>query len=114
MKFVPGAFQIKQGRIIKGGLLLGTFSAAVIGAILENNRGNDLYEKYLSSQDVEEIVALRKQTEKRFRRRNLFIAGASVVWLVHLLDLKLLKNKRGGVKGEVTKENIQIGFYYSF
>lgn len=114
LKFFPGAYQIKSKKYLKGGVLFCAFTAAIVGAVLENNRGNDLYEKYLASQDVEEIVALRKQTEKKFKNRNYYIAGAFGIWLLHLLDLKFFKNKKGGVKGEVTKKSVNISFYYTF
>lgn len=114
IKFIPGVYQIKSGKILKGGILFSVFTAAIIGAVIENNRGNKLYERYMASQDVEEIVNLRKQTEKKFKNRNYYIAGVFGVWLVHLLDLKFFKNKKGGIKGDVTKKSIHIGFYFSF
>lgn len=114
IKFIPGAFQIKSGKIIKGAILLGAFTTAIIGAIIQNKKGNDLYEKYLESKDVEEIVSLRKQTEKAFKYRNYYIAGIFGAWLLHLLDLKFFKNKKGSIKGEITQKNANIGFYYSF
>jgi hypothetical protein len=114
IKFIPGAYQIKSGKILKGGILLSAFTAAVIGAIIENKRGNDLYEKYLESTDVEEIVSLRREAEKKFKNRNYYIAGTFGIWLLHLLDLKFFKNKKGGIQGEVTQKNISIGFYYTF
>lgn len=114
IKFIPGAQQIKSGKYLKGGILLSVFTAVVIGAIIENKRGNDLYEKYMDSTDVEEIVSLRKQAETKFKNRNYYFAGAFGIWLLHLLDLKFFKNKKGGIKGDVTKKNISIGFYYTF
>lgn len=114
VKFIPGVYQLKSKKFVKGSLLFSVFTAAVVGAVIENKRGNDLYEQYLASQDVEEIVALRKQTEKKFQNRNYYIAGALGIWLLHLLDLKFFNKKKGGIKGEVTKKNIQVGFYYSF
>ena len=114
IKFIPGAQQIRSGKYLKGGILLSAFTAVVIGAIIENKRGNDLYEKYMDSTDVEEIVSLRKQTEKKFKNRNYYFAGAFGIWLLHLLDLKFFKNKKGGIKGDITKKNISIGFYYTF
>jgi hypothetical protein len=114
IKFIPGAQQIKSGKYLKGGILLSAFTAAVIGVIIENKRGNDLYEKYMESTDVKEIVSLRKQTEKKFKNRNYYIAGIFGIWLLHLLDLKFFKNKKGGIKSEVTKKNISIGLYYTF
>ena len=114
IKFIPGVYQIKSGKYLKGGILLSAFTAAVIGAFIENKRGNDLYKKYMDSTDVEEVVSLRKQTEKKFKNRNYYFAGAFGIWLLHLLDLKFFKNKKGGIKGDVTKKNISIGFYYTF
>ncbi len=114
IKFIPGAFQIKSGKIIKGSLLLGAFTTAIIGAFIQDKKGNDLYKKYLASLDVEEIVSLRKQTEKTFKYRNYYIAGIFGVWLLHLLDLKFFKNKKGSIKGEITQKSANIGFYYSF
>ena len=40
--------------------------------------------------------------------------GIAAVWLAHIIDLKFFKSKKGGVKGEVDKNSILIGFYYSF
>jgi hypothetical protein len=114
VKFIPGAYQLKSKKFIKGSILFCTFATAVVGAIIENKRGNDLYVQYLASQDVDEIVKLRKQTEEKFKNRNYYLAGTFGIWLLHLLDLKFFNKKKGGIKGEVTKKSINVGFYYSF
>ena len=114
IKFIPGVSQVKSGKLVKGGILLVTFSAAIFGAISENKRGNDLYEKYLNSSNEEEVIELRRQTEKKFKNRNYYFAGIVGIWLIHLVDLKLFKDKKGGIKGEVDKKKINICFYYSF
>lgn len=114
VKFIPGVYQLKSKKFAKGGILFCAFSAAIVGAVIENKRGNDLYEKYLASEDPGEVMALRKQTEKKFKNRNYYIAGTLGIWLLHLLDLKFFNKKKGGIKGEVTKKSMHIGFYYTF
>ena len=112
--FIPGIHQLKSGRYFKGTLLLGSFAGGIAGAVINNNKGNDRYRQYLGSTNVEEIIRLREQTEKSFKKRNLFMIGIAGVWLAHIIDLKFFKSKKGGVKGEVGKNSIHFGFYYSF
>jgi len=95
-------------------MLLGACLATVAGAIVENQRGNDYYDQYLASIDVDEVIDLRARAEKSFRSRNYFIIGMVSVWVLHFLDLRFLKNKKGKVKGEVKNSCLCIGIYYSF
>jgi hypothetical protein len=56
----------------------------------------------------------RQNTEKNLKKRNLFLVGIASIWVIHIIDLKFFKSKKGGVKGEIGKNNINIGFYYHF
>ncbi|MCK4835665.1 MAG: hypothetical protein KAT17_03475 [Candidatus Aminicenantes bacterium] len=114
IKFIPGLVQMTSGKIIKGGVLLGACLTTIVGAIIENNRGYDYYEQYLESSDVDEVVALREKSEKSFRMRNYFIIGMVSVWVIHALDLKIFKKKKGGLKSEIKNDCIYIGLYYCF
>jgi hypothetical protein len=114
VKFIPGLPQLISGKVLRGGILLGACLATVAGAILENQRGNDYYEQYLVSIDVDEVVDLRQRAEKSFRARNYYIMGLISVWILHFLDLKFLKNKKAEVKSEVKTGGISIGICYSF
>ena len=114
VKFIPGVYQIKSGKILKGGILLGACLTTIVGAILENNKGYDYYEQYLESVDVEEIIKLRKKSENSFKNRNYYLIGLFSVWAIHLIDLKFSKKKKGGLKGEIKNNSIHIGLYYSF
>ena len=113
-KFIPGLSQLISGKILRGSILLGACLATVAGAIWENGRGNDFYEQYLASTDVDEVIELRSRAERSFRTRNYFILGMVSVWALHILDLKFLKNKRGKVKGEVKNHSLSFGIYLSF
>lgn len=116
--FIPGIHQVKSGKFVKGTLLLGAFIGCITGTIIHNNNGNDWYKKYLDSTNVEEIIRLRQNTEKSFKKRNLFIIGILSVWALHAIDLKFSKTKsgtkKGSIKGEVGKNSFNIGFYYTF
>lgn len=112
-EFLPGIHQIKNRKLIKGCLLLGTFLTAIAGAVIENNRGNDFYDQYLNSVVVEDIVEFRKKAENSYRLRNYFMAGILAVWVIHLLDMKFFK-KKGGIKGEIKNNSIHFGLYFSF
>lgn len=112
--FIPGIHQLASGKYVKGTILLGSFLSCITGAVIHNNKGNDWYEKYINSTNVEEIIQFRQKTEKSLKKRNLFIIGILSVWALHILDLKFFKSKKGGVKGEVGKNSIYIGFYYTF
>lgn len=112
--FIPGIHQFKTKQYAKGTLLLGSFAGCIAGALAYNKKGNDLYRQYQASIDVTEIGALRVRAEKSFRKRNLFFIGMFTVWASHVLDLKFFKKGKGGVKGEVGKDSINIGIYYSF
>ena len=114
LMFIPGIQQLKSKKYVKGSLLLGSFIASVAGAVTYNKKGSDWYDKYSNSTDVQEIILFRHKTEKSLKKRNLFIAGIFSVWLVHIIDLKFFKSGKGGVKGEMGKYKINIGFYYSF
>lgn len=114
LMLIPGVHQLKSGKYLKGTILLGSFIGSVTGAVTHNKKGNDWYDKYLNSTDVDEIILFRQKTEKSIKKRNLFIAGIFSAWLVHIIDLKFFKSSKGGVKGEVGKNSINIGFYYLF
>jgi hypothetical protein len=110
---IPGIHQLKSKKYAKGTILLGSFIGCITGAVIQNNKGNDWYRKYKESTNVEEIVLLRQSTEKSLKKRNFFIVGILSVWVLHIIDLKFFKTKKGGVKGEVGKNSFNIGFYYS-
>jgi hypothetical protein len=112
--FIPGIQQLNARQYLKGGLLLAAFAGSAAGAFIYNNKGNDLYNRYQDSTDVEEITSLRKQTERSFKKRNLFIIGIFSVWALHIIDLKFFKSPKASVKGEVGENNINIGIYYRF
>lgn len=112
--FIPGLHQLKNKQYAKGSLLLASFAGCIAGAVINNNNGNDWYRQYQSSTNVEEVILLREHTEKSFKKRNLFFAGILSVWAIHVIDLKFFKKGKGGVKGEVGKNSINLGFYYSF
>ena len=112
--FIPGFQQLKTGKYVKGVLLLGSFGGCIAGAVINNTNGNNWYKKYQVSTNVEEIILFRQYTEKSFKKRNLFMAGALTVWLAHIIDLTLFKSKNGGVKGEAGKNSFNLHFYYSF
>ena len=112
--FIPGIHQLASGQYVKGTILLGSFLSCITGAVIHNNKGNDWYEKYSNSTNVEEIILFRQKTEKSLKKRNLFIIGTLSVWALHVIDLKFFKSKKGGVKGEVGKNSFIIGYYYTF
>lgn len=114
IRFIPGLVQLTSGKIIKGGVLMGTWITTIIGAIIENNRGYDYYDQYLDATAVDEVVRLRKKSEKSFKNRNYFLIGTVSILLIHALDLKLFKKKKGGLNGEIKNDGISVGLYYCF
>lgn len=112
--FIPGIHQLKTGQYVKGSIFLAAFIGSVTGALIHNKKGNDQYNQYLTSTNVEEIILLREKTEKSFKKRNLYIVGIFSTWVLHIIDVKFFKSGKAGVKGEVGKNNITIGFYYRF
>lgn len=112
--FIPGIHQLASGKYVKGTILLGSFLSCITGAVIHNNKGNDWYEKYINSTNVEKISLFRQNTEKSLKKRNFFIIGALSVWALHIIDLKFFNSKKGGVKGEVGKNSFIIGCYYTF
>lgn len=114
IKFIPGIYQIKSGKILKGGVLLSSFIATIVGAILSNKKGTDYYEQYQNSTNVKEIIYLRERAEKKYKGRNYFIAGLFSVCLIHFIDMKFFNKKKGVIKSEIAKNSINIGFYYFF
>ena len=111
---IPGVEQIKSKKYVKGALLLGTFLGSTLGAFHHNKKGSDWYDKYQNSTNVDDVILFRQRTEDHLKKRNLFIAGIFSVWLVHIIDLKFFKSGKAGVKGTVSKNEINIGFYYLF
>lgn len=114
LKFLPGLHQLKSRKYVKGVLLLGSFAGAVTGAILYNNKGNDWYDKYRQSTNIEEITQFRKHTEESFKKRNLCVIGMVSVFILHIIDLKFSKSGKTGVKSDINKGRIGIGFYFKF
>jgi hypothetical protein len=112
--FIPGIYQLKNKKILKGTILLGSFIGSLAGALSYNKRGNNWYEKYLNSTKVDDIIMFRQQTEKCLKRRNFCIGGMFFVWLLHILDLKFFKSGKGGIKGDFGQNKINLGFYYTF
>jgi len=113
IKYIPGLQQIKTKKYLKGGVLLSSFIICITGAVISDNKGNEIYDKYIISKNIDEIIELREKTEILFKRRNLYIIGSGLVFLFHLFDLKFSKEK-SGVKGEIKNNSIGIGFYYKF
>jgi hypothetical protein len=113
LKVIPGAYQLKSGKILKGTLLLGAFCVAVAGAVIENHKGDKSYNDYLNSMDVNEVVLLRRETEDHYRARNYYIGGMLAVFLLHVLDLKFSRGKKG-IQSELSKDHFAVGVYYSF
>lgn len=111
---IPGIQQIKNKQYIKGSLFLAAFVGSAAAAFYYNKKGNDWYARYQASTNVEEIVLFRKNTETSLKKRNLFLVSVFSVWLLHILDLKFFKPGKSGVKGNVGKNEIDIGVYYSF
>lgn len=114
LKFVPGLHQLKTKKYFKGVLLLGSFVGAVTGAVIYNNKGNNWYDKYRESTNVEDIILFRKNTEDNFKKRNLFVIGIVSAFVLHLIDLKFSRSGKTGVKSEINKDRIDIGFYFKF
>jgi hypothetical protein len=112
--FIPGIRQLQTGKYVKGTLFLCSFIGTAAGAFIYNKKGSDWYEKYRDSTNVDEITRFRAETEKSFKKRNLFMVGIFTVWLAHIIDLEFFKSKKTGVKGEVGKNSVNIGFYYCF
>ena len=59
--FIPGIHQLKSGQYVKGILLLGSFAGCIAGTVIYNNKGNNWYQQYLQSTNVEEIIRLRER-----------------------------------------------------
>ena len=110
---IPGIRQIKTGYYFKGTLLLTSFLASIAGAIIENKKGNDYYNIYINSKNIDEIIDSRLAAENHFKKRNYYIMGGFSVWLINLIDLKFF-SKNKGIKGEIKKDYIAFGFYYIF
>ncbi len=113
LRLIPGIPQLKDKKIVKGSLFLASFLYGIYSAVHHHNKGNQLYDKYMASQDVNEIVMFREQTERRFKKRNYFLIGAGALFFLHLIDLKFSK-KRGGVRGEIKNSTLRVSLYYSF
>lgn len=114
VKFIPGLHQLVSGKVLKGSILLGACLTTIAGAIWQNQRGNEFYDRYLASIDADEVIDLRSRAERSYRSRNYFIIGMVSVWVLHFLDLKFLKSKKVKVKGEVKNNRLCVGICYSF
>jgi len=112
--FIPGIDQFKSRQYIKGGLMLGAFTACLTGAIINNSKGNQWYKKYQDAAIVEDVVHYRQQTEKSMKRRNFFMIAAFSIWVIHVLDVKFLKSGKAGVKSELGQDSLRLSFYYTF
>ncbi len=111
---MPGFYQLKQGRVFKGTVLAGTFFALGAAALVENQRGYQYYDLYKKATTRDDAVFYREKTENSFRRRNIYILGAVLVWTVHILDIKISSGKRAKIRGKIEKNSASLGFAYSF
>ncbi len=111
-KFIPGIQQLKTKQYLKGTLLLTALIGTTTAALTFNKKGNDWYNKYQNSTNIEEIALFRKNTEKNLKKRNLFIAGILSIWIIHIIDLKFFKSKKSRIKSQVSYNEINIGIYY--
>ena len=115
----PGWGQLHEKKYVKGILFLTAELIAITGAVINNNKGNSSYNKYRSSDTVNDAVFFRDETERFDRQRNLFIAAGIGVWIINMVDIYLLrkKMKKSGLKVSLSKGiNDEISFIinYSF
>ncbi len=111
---VPGFYQLKQGKVLKGTVLAGAFFALGAAALVENQRGYEYYALYEKATNKDDAVFYRERTVKSFRRRNLYILGAALIWTVHILDIRISSGKRAKIRGKIEKNSASLGFSYSF
>lgn len=81
---------MKAKNYLKGTLFFTSFVSLVAGSFIYNNNGNNWYDKYQGTINVEEVVLYRGKAEKSFKNRNMCLIGIASVWLLHILDLKFL------------------------
>ncbi len=110
----PGLPQLKQGKIVKGIFLAGSFTAFLAGALVENQVGYHYYDLYREATSKEDAVYYREKTQGSFRRRNYFILAAALVWTVHIIDLKISSRRKIKIRGKVEKNSASLGLGYSF
>lgn len=113
-RIIPGWEQIRAGKSLKGILFLGSFLSTIAGAVIQNQQGNRAYDRYLECRDAIEVVELRKQAERRFRSRNLFLIGAAGVMAIHFLDLTLSKKPNARIQGKMADRGIHLECRISF
>jgi hypothetical protein len=101
IRLIPGIEQIQNKKYLKGTLFITGFIASITGALINNHSGYSFYNRYLESNNIQNITFLRKNSEAAFRRRNIFLAGAFSIWMFHLIDLKIFK-KGGRIKSEIS------------
>ncbi len=110
---IPGVRQFSQKRPLMGVLLLGSFAAGLTATLVAHHQGYERYQTYLASDDVAEIMGLRRESEQAFRSRNLFLISTLTVFAVHVLDLTFF-GKRSKIKSELTPSGLAFSLTYSF
>lgn len=100
----PGLGQLHEKKYLKGVIFITAELIAITGAILNNRQGNKNYNKYRSSLTESDALFFRKETERFDRSRNLFIAAGIGVWMINMLDIYVIKKKRGKKSIEVSLE----------
>ena len=113
-RVIPGWTQIRSGKPVKGILLLGGFLGAVTGAVIRNRQGNRAYDRYLEWRDASQVSELRREAERRFRSRNLFLIGSVGVLATHFLDLTLSKKPNAKIQAKMADCGIHLECRISF
>lgn len=113
-RVIPGWVQLSSGKPVKGILLLGGFLGTIAGAAIQNHRGNLAYDRYLECRDATQIGTLRRETERHFKSRNLFVLGIAAITVIHFLDLTFSKKSNASIQGKLARGGIHLDCRLTF
>jgi len=94
----PGLGQLSEKQYFKGLVFAVSETVCIIAAIHLNRKADQAYWQYRQAGEIESAVLYRRLTEKRDRRRNLWIAAGAGIWAANLIDAWLFQRRREKAK----------------
>ena len=91
--FVPGMAQIKKGQAVKGAAFIATEAICIGGIIFSECQRNSYISKIKDTRDPVLMKKYKNNSNNWATARNIFIAGASAIYIWNVIDGIVAKGK---------------------